>query len=73
MITYTFYKIIDAPKFCFAFVKVMVCSSMETSQRFVLKQVDGEDNAFAVRKVGLCQVDISLYLFMVKCPRHSRH
>ena len=35
------------------FLKVMLCSSIETSQRFVLKQVDGEDNAFAVRKVGL--------------------
>ena len=38
---------------CCMFVKVMVCSSMETSQRFVVKQVDGDDNAFAVRKVGL--------------------
>jgi len=38
--------------FCCMFVKVMVCSSMETLQRFVLKKVDGEDNAFAVRKVG---------------------
>ena len=35
------------------FVKVMVCSSVETSQRFVLRQVDGEDHAFAVRKVGI--------------------
>ena len=39
--------------FVFFFFKVMVCSSMETSQRFVLKQVDREGNAFAVRKVGL--------------------
>ena len=33
------------------FVKVFACSSMETSQRFILKQVEGEENAFAVRKV----------------------
>ena len=35
------------------FVKVLVCLSVKTSQRFVVKQVDREDDAFAVRKVGL--------------------
>ena len=39
--------------FCCMFVKVLVCLSVKTSQRFVVKQVDREDDAFAVRKVGL--------------------
>ena len=30
-----------------------MCSNTETSERFVLKQVKGEKNAFAVRKVRL--------------------
>lgn len=46
-------KIIEFCCCCCMFVKVVVCSSMETTQRFVLKQVEGEENAFAVRKVGL--------------------
>lgn len=29
-----------------------MCSNSETSQRFVLKQIEDEENAFAVRKVG---------------------
>ena len=29
-----------------------MCSNSETSQRFVLKQIENEENAFAVRKVG---------------------
>ena len=32
-------------------VKVVVCASMVTSQRFVLKLEEGEEDAFAVRKV----------------------
>lgn len=35
--------------------KVLVCLSVETSQRFVVKQVDREDNAFAVRKCIDCK------------------
>ncbi|KAL9974454.1 hypothetical protein ACROYT_G011486 [Oculina patagonica] len=35
--------------------KVLVCSSMETSQRFVLMQIEGEENAFAVRKCIDCK------------------
>lgn len=35
--------------------KVLVCSNTETSQRFVLKQVEGEGKAFGVRKCIDCK------------------
>lgn len=37
---------------CCCVYQVLVCSNTETSQRFVLKQVEGEGKAFGVRKVG---------------------